>query len=115
LSSEEKETLKTCCKIVSNNRIVFSVVHDSIRIFPVDELMKPKSIKGKFDVNISFLTSEKIKIGTLVYKACNMDVDFNDFMCFHKMTNDFGIDFGKEKEITVGLCPESILYNNKAI
>ena len=116
LTTEEKETLKKCVISTSEKKIVFSVLHNDEKIIPIDEILKLKSIKGKFDVEITMLNKENKKIGDLVYKACNMEADLTDLLFFsYTGKNPFGIDLGINKEVFIVLWPEHVLYNKLAL
>jgi hypothetical protein len=122
ISEEEKDVLKKCAEMVGVNKngykIVFSVLYDEAekKIIPIDIILKLKTIASKFDVIITILDAERKSIGTLVYKECNMEADFSDFLYFSNFCpNSFGIDFGINKKITVNIFPETVLYNNQTI
>lgn len=122
LSTKELEIINKCVRTVSIDKrgykVVFSVFYDpSLKaIIPIDQILKLKDAKGKFDIVISILEETGKTIGTLVYKACNMDADFSSFLFFsYNSLNSFGVDFGIDKEITINIFPEAVLYNNQAI
>ena len=124
ITEEEKEILKNCVRLVGVNnknsfKIIFSVFYSETlkKIVPIDIILKMMSGEcKKFDVIVTILNVDRKSIGTLVYKECNMEADFNDFLFFSNSgLNQFGIDFGINKEITVNIFPETLLYNNQTI
>ena len=116
LSDDEKDILKTCVKSVSEKKVRLGVFYDdSKKIIPLDALIKLKS-GPKSDVIIYILDSDGKSIGTLIYKECNVEVDFKEFLSFGKVDKTpFGINFENPKEITINLFPSAILYNNQEI
>lgn len=141
LTEDERQTLHDCVKSVIGKDITFGLYYEekTKKIVPIDALSKLKASEKKSDVIISILNNdskmiiestdkdgvitlntvaEKGKIlGTLIYKECNMSVDFSGLLAFRKMPkNDLGLLFaGDEKEVTLSLHSSTILYNNQEI
>ncbi len=116
ISEEDRKILSECVVAVSNKKVIFGVFTDeSDKIIPIDSVLKLKSGK-KSDVLISILDKNGKIVGNLIYKECNMEVDFDDFLSFsHGSKNPFGMDFPIKKELTLNLFPSAILYNNQEI
>ena len=111
ISEEERKTLQDCIHSVSEKLITFRVMYDTNtkKIVPIEALLNLKS-KRKFDVVVSVLGKDGEILGSLIYKECNAEVDFANLFNFSHSDFVFG-----EKEVTMKLYPDAILYNDKEI
>jgi len=121
LTDEDKQILHDCVKSVSSREITFGLYYqnDTRKIVPVDSLLKLKNSQKKSDVIISILDNDYGKkgkiIGTLIYKECNMSVDFDDLLFFTHLEENNFLQAARTKEITLNLHSSTILYNNQEI
>lgn len=117
LTEEDKEILNSCVASTADRKVTFKLYYDEAtqKIIPIESILKLRDGK-RSDVIISMLNKEGKIIGNLIYRECNVDVDFSTLFSFSYLgENPFGIDFSTGKELSIGLFPTAILYNNQEI
>lgn len=117
LTEEDKEILTQCVSSTSEKRITFKLYYDDAtkKIIPIESIMKLKN-GVRSDVIVSIVNKEGKIIGSIIYRECNVDVDFSTLLSFSYLgDNPFGVDFSQAKELSISLFPTAILYNNQEI
>ena len=115
LSDEEKKILSDCVVSMSEKKIKFGLFYDENkkRIVPLEEIIKFNNMGRRSDVIVSILGKDGSIIGNLIYKECNVEVDFAELFNFSYDDPDSCIkNTSPEKVITLKLYPDAILYNN---